>query len=63
MSIADNLTDAARSVQKIEDEFTEYRTAINVIDDYFEYMNESKADRKVVHQILKKLTTELHKLQ
>ena len=63
MSIADNLTDAARSVQKIEDEFTAYRTAINAIDDYFEYMNESKADRKVVHQILKKLTTELHKLQ
>lgn len=36
-----------------------YQKAINAIDDYFEYANESSRDRKKMHQILGNLTDEL----
>jgi len=36
-----------------------YMKAINRIDDFFEYRNESKKDREVVHKILDALTVEL----
>ena len=39
--------------------FQLYQNAINEIDDYFEYRNESKKDRKMVHSILEKLTRKL----
>ena len=38
-----------------------YQKAINRIDDYFEYSNESKLDRERVHKILADLTTNLVK--
>lgn len=36
-----------------------YQVAVNKIDDYFEYANESLKDRKKVHQILGNLTDEI----
>ena len=36
-----------------------YQRAINKLDDYFEYRNESVKDREVVHAILAKLTKEI----
>jgi len=36
-----------------------YQDAINEIDDFFEYSNESKSDRKRVHYILADLTAKL----
>ena len=36
-----------------------YRKAINHLDDYFEYTNESKKDRARVHDILAQLTLDL----
>ena len=36
-----------------------YKKAINDIDDYFEYSNTSVRDRRVVHNILSKLTERL----
>ena len=39
-----------------------YSKAINQIDDYFEYRNESRKDREVVYKILDKLTLSLKEL-
>jgi hypothetical protein len=36
-----------------------YSKAINQIDDYFEYRNESKKDREVVYKILDDLSASL----
>lgn len=36
-----------------------YQKAINKIDDYFEYANESKLDRERVHKILADLSANL----
>jgi len=36
-----------------------YQKAINKIDDYFEYANESKSDRERIHKILAELTADL----
>lgn len=38
-----------------------YREAINEIDDYFEYANDSEVDKKVVRKILSDLTEKLVK--
>jgi hypothetical protein len=38
-----------------------YQKAINKIDDYFEYRNESVKDRLKVQEILNELTTNLRK--
>lgn len=40
---------------------TAYRTAINEIDDYFEYQCDSKKDQKEVHKILARLTKKIKK--
>lgn len=37
-----------------------YQFSINKIDDWFEYMNESVADRKKIHEILDNLTLRLN---
>jgi len=37
-----------------------YQFSINKIDDWFEYMNESVADRKKIHEILDNLTMRLN---
>jgi len=39
-----------------------YMEAINEIDDFFEYANESRTDRKRVHEILGRLTEKLVKI-
>lgn len=39
-----------------------YRKAINDIDDYFEYANESAKDRQKVYSILDSMTKELSDL-
>lgn len=39
-----------------------YQKAINQIDDYFEYANESKKDRVRVHSILFRLTDKLREI-
>lgn len=39
-----------------------YQQAINRIDDYFEYINESAKDRAYVHSVLERLTTALKEL-
>ncbi len=36
-----------------------YQKAVNEVDDYFEYANESKKDQKQVHKILGNLTDAL----
>lgn len=36
-----------------------YQNTVNQIDDYFEYRNESKADRKKVYQIIGNMTDDL----
>lgn len=36
-----------------------YRSAINEIDDFFEYANESESDRKKVREVLHRLTEKL----
>lgn len=46
-------------MQKAETRQLQYQKAINQIDDYFEYANESKQDQKKVHQILGNLTDAL----
>lgn len=40
----------------------EYKKAINKIDDWFEYMNESKKDREFIHGVLDNLTGKLEKI-
>jgi hypothetical protein len=47
------------SKQALRNRLTIYQGAVNEIDDYFEYRNESKKDRKKVHEILKRLTENL----
>jgi hypothetical protein len=37
----------------------EYKKAINKIDDFFEYANESKKDREFIHGVLDNLTIKL----
>lgn len=38
-----------------------YQEAINKIDDYFEYRNESLRDREYVHKVLEQLTEDIAK--
>jgi hypothetical protein len=40
----------------------EYKKAINIIDDFFEYANESKKDREFIHEVLDNLTDKLTKI-
>jgi len=40
----------------------EYKKTINRIDDWFEYMNESKKDREFIHEQLDNLTERLTKI-
>lgn len=47
------------NLSKKDQVLTAYVEAINEIDDYFEYRNESKKDRERVHMILEKLTGKL----
>lgn len=50
-----NIKDYTKTTQQL----TAYQIAVNQLDDFFEYMNESKSDRAQVHQILDNLTKKL----
>lgn len=39
-----------------------YQVAVNKIDDFFEYVNESKSDRNLIHTVLNRLTTDLERI-
>ena len=47
-------------IATLEARVESYQEAINKIDDYFEYANESKSDRKEVHDILAELCHQLY---
>ena len=49
-----------RRIKALESRNRAYQQAINKIDDWFEYMNESVADRKKIHEILDNLTLRLN---
>jgi len=51
-----------RKVHRQDELIAAYQKTINRIDDYFEYTNESKSDRKEVHAILARLTEFLTKI-
>ncbi len=61
----DKLLQAARIAELEKRNFSQglrlaaYQLAINSIDDWFEYANESKADREKIHKILAHLTQDL----
>ena len=46
-------------IKVIEIYLESYATAINSIDDYFEYSNESDVDKEVVMRIIDNLTNKL----
>ncbi len=46
-------------LETLERRLASYQKAINKIDDYFEYVNESLSDRDRVHAILDSLANEL----
>ncbi len=47
-------------LETLERRLASYQKAINKIDDYFEYINESLSDRDRVHAILDSLANELN---
>lgn len=47
----------------MDEELQLYREAINSIDDYFEYRNESVKDREFIHKVLDKLCKDIIQLQ
>lgn len=53
---------ARQQIDALEDINILYRDAINQIDDYFEYRNESEKDRKFIHGVLNTLTVSLKDL-
>ncbi len=55
-SIKPNLEEQLRILTKQRDAYTD---AINEIDDYFEYTNESQQDKDFVYDVLDRLSTNL----
>ena len=49
-------------LEKCRERLEAYQDAINAIDDYFEYRNESKLDRAVVYGIISTLTQSLQEI-
>lgn len=60
--IIDELKVAQQKLCILEDINIAYREAINEVDDYFEYRNESKKDREFIHKVLIKLTNRLSRI-
>jgi hypothetical protein len=50
-------------VRVLHNIFQTYQHAINEIDDYFEYFNESLKDREVVQEILDRLSSKLEEIK
>jgi len=67
MSNDKTLVDAIEGLQKrnrlLEKRNRAYQQAINALDDFFEYANESKSDREQVHKVLDNLTLKLSTLK
>lgn len=59
MSQSDALFEKQNECDKLKKQLVAYQEAVNKIDDWFEYANESKADREKVHEILDHLTLKL----
>lgn len=59
----DMIDDMDEEIIRLKKQLDAYRHAVNKIDDWFEYMNESKADREKVHEILDNLTLKLSTLK
>ena len=59
MSQSDALFEKQHECEKLKKQLIAYQEAVNKIDDWFEYANESAADREKVHEILDNLTLKL----
>jgi hypothetical protein len=59
MSQSDALFEKQNECDKLKKKLSAYQEAVNKIDDFFEYANESKSDRERVHEILDNLTLKL----
>jgi len=55
--MASPFEDVSEEMRRVKSAMKYYQIAINKIDDYFEYRNESAKDRKEVHLILAALTS------
>ena len=62
LEVDEVLTHASNEVRNLRESNEILQHTLDKIDDYFEYMNESKKDRKVVQKILKECTEEFRKL-
>ena len=51
-----------QAICKTQQMLKAYQEALNKIDDYFEYSNESEKDKKKVRKVLSELTEELRKI-
>jgi hypothetical protein len=60
-SAPETIASLVAEVERLQRLLGHYQQAINKIDDYFEYRNESKKDRDKVHGILESLTAEMKK--
>ena len=50
-------------IEKLKKQREAYQHALNKIDDFFEYANESKKDREFIHGVLDNLTLKLSKIK
>lgn len=62
LNIPSVLRECAEIVENKDKILSAYGSAINKIDDYFEYTCESKQDQEFVHKILDNLTEEFAKI-
>ena len=59
----DMMDEMEREIIKLRKQREAYQIATNRIDDFFEYSNESKADRKFIHNVLDTLTKTLSNIE
>jgi hypothetical protein len=59
MSQSDAIFEMQGKCDKLKKQLAAYQEAVNKIDDWFEYANESKKDRDFIHKVLDKLTLKL----
>jgi hypothetical protein len=64
MSATGDLIDGMEEeIIKLRKQREAYQIAVNRIDDFFEYANESKKDRKFIHGVLDTLTKTLSNIE
>jgi hypothetical protein len=61
-TLSENVARVFAISEKDKKALEEYKKAINKIDDFFEYANESKKDREFIHGVLDNLTGKLAKI-